>query len=37
MKLRAFTVEKLANKVVGNNALFPYKSSYWITQYLYSL
>ncbi|HEY9755897.1 MAG TPA: hypothetical protein V6C97_12095 [Oculatellaceae cyanobacterium] len=33
MKLRAFTVEKLANMVVGDNSLFLYKSSYWITQF----
>ena len=33
MKLRDFTLEKLAEMVVGNNQAFSYRSSYFITQF----
>jgi hypothetical protein len=33
MKLREFTLEKLAEMVVGNDQTFPYRSSHFITQF----
>jgi hypothetical protein len=33
MKLREYTLEKLAEMVVGNNSAFPYRSSHFITQF----